>query len=330
MLIIFDVLPIFEGPKILNFKELGVFHVNQIPSKKEPPKLELKQLPSHLRYAFLEESSFYPVIINSSLNDLEEEKLLRVLREHRKAIGWTIDDIKGISPSICMHKILMEETYKPFVQPQRRLNPSMQEVVRKEVVKLMDAGIIYPISDSSWVSPVQCVPKKGGMTVVKNDKNELIPTRTVTGWRVCIDYRKLNDATRKDHFPLPFIDQMLERLSGHDYYCFLDGYSGYNQIPLAPEDQEKTTFTCPYGTFAYRRMPFGLCNAPATFQRCMMSIFSDMVEKYIEVFMDDFAVFGSSFDNCLANLSLVLQRCVDTNLILNWEKCHFMVREGIG
>ena len=196
-----------------------------------------------------------------------------MLREHKKAIGWTIDDIKGISPSICMHKILMEESYKPLVQPQRRLNPSMQEVVRKEVVKLMDAGIIYPISDSSWVSPVQVVPKKGGMTVVKNDKNELIPTTTVTGWRVCIDYRKLNDATRKDHFPLSFIDQMVERLSGHEYYCFLDGYSGYNQIPLAPEDQEKTTFTCPYGTFAYRRMPFGLCNAPATFQRFMMSIF---------------------------------------------------------
>ncbi|KAL5541132.1 hypothetical protein UlMin_044349 [Ulmus minor] len=324
-----DALPIFEGPKSSKFRELGVLNVNTTSSIKEPPKLELKELPSHLRYAFLEESSYYPVIINSSLNDLEEEKLLRVLREHRKAIGWTIDDIKGIIPSICMHKILMEETYKPLVQPQRRLNPSMQEVVKKEVVKLMDVGIIYPISDSSWVSPVQVVPKKGGMTVVKNDKNELIPTRTVTGWRVCIDYRKLNDATRKDHFPLPFIDQMLERLSGHDYYCFLDGYSGYNQIPLAPEDQEKTTFTCPYGTFAYRRMPFGLYNAPATFQRCMLSIFSDMVEKYIEVFMDDFSVFGSSFDNCLANLALVLQRCVDTNLVLNWEKCHFMVREGI-
>ncbi|KAL5544755.1 hypothetical protein UlMin_008539 [Ulmus minor] len=324
-----DALPIFEGPKSLKFRELGVLNVNTISSIKEPPKLELKELPSHLRYAFLEESSNYPIIINSSLNDLEEEKLLRVLREHRKAIGWTIDDIKGISPSICMHKILMEETYKPLVQPQRRLNPSMQEVVKKEVVKLMDAGIIYPISDSSWVSPVQVVPKKGGMTVVKNDKNELIPTRTVTGWRVCIDYRKLDDATRKDHFPLPFIDQMVERLSGHEYYCFLDGYSGYNQISLAPEDQEKTTFTCPYDTFAYRRMPFGLCNAPATFQRCMMSIFFNMVEKYIEVFMDDFSVLGSSFDNCLANLSLVLQRCVDTNLVLNWEKCHSMVREGI-
>ena len=122
---------------------------------------------------------------------------------------------------------------------------------------------------------------------------------------------------------------MVERLSGHDYYCFLDGYSGYNQIPIASEDQEKTTFTCSYGTFAYRRMPFDLCNTPASFQRCMMSIFSDMIEKCIEVFMDDFFVFGSSFDDCLFNLSLVLQRCVDTNLVLNWEKCHFMVRESI-
>ncbi|BBH06778.1 transposable element gene [Prunus dulcis] len=223
----------------------------------------------------------------------------------------------------------MEEEHKPSVEHQRRLNPNMKEVVRAEVLKLLDAGIIYPISDSSWVSPTQVVPKKGGMTVVKNENNELVPTRTVTGWRVCIDYRKLNSATRKDHFPLPFIDQMLERLAGHAYYCFLDGYSGYNQIPIAPEDQEKTTFTCPFGTFAYRRMPFGLCNAPATFQRCMMSIFSDMVERFIEVFMDDFSVFGSSFDSCLDNLALVLARCEETNLVLNWEKCHFMVQEGI-
>ncbi|CAL8993313.1 unnamed protein product [Prunus brigantina] len=128
---------------------------------------------------------------------------------------------------------------------------------------------------------------------------------------------------------MPFIDQMLERLAGHTYYCFLDGYSGYNQIVIAPEDQEKTTFTCSFGTFAYRRMPFGLCNAPATFQRCMPAIFSDMIERFIEVFMDDFSVFGSSFDNCLNHLSLVLQRCRETNLILNWEKCQFMVKRGV-
>ena len=200
----------------------------------------------------------------------------------------------------------MEDKYKPIVQPQRRLNPSMQEVVHKEVLKLLDVGIIYPISNNAWVSPVQVVPKKGGITVIKNDNNELIPTRMVTRWRICIDYRRLNDATRKDHFPLPSIDQMLERLVRHAYYCFLDGYSGYNQIAIAPEDQENTTFTCPYGTFAYR--PFGLCNALATFQRCMMSIFSDMVENFLEVFMDDFSVFGYSLDNCLSNLSSVLQR----------------------
>nr|GEV09733.1 reverse transcriptase [Tanacetum cinerariifolium] len=158
----------------------------------------------------------------------------------------------------------------------------------EEVIKLLDAGMIYPISDSPWVSPIHYVPKKGGMTVVANENNELIPTRLVTGWRVCIDYRKLNDATKKDHFPLPFMDQMLERLVKNEFYCFLYGFSGYFQILIDPQDQEKTTFTCPYGTFAYRRMPFGLCNAPDTFQRCMIAIFHDMIEKTMEVFMDDF------------------------------------------
>ncbi|GJT86407.1 reverse transcriptase domain-containing protein [Tanacetum coccineum] len=189
--------------------------------------------------------------------------------------------------------------------------------------------MIYPISDSPWVSPIHYVPKKRGMAIVANEENELIPTRLVIGWRVCIDYRKLNEATRKDHFPLPFMDQMLERLTGNGFYCFLDGVSGYFQIPIDPQDQEKTTFTCPYGTFAYRRMPFGLCNALGTFQRCMMAIFHDMIEKTMEVFMDDFSVFGDSFDSCLSNLERMLKRCEDTNLVLNWEKCHFMCKEGI-
>ncbi|GJT81487.1 reverse transcriptase domain-containing protein [Tanacetum coccineum] len=143
----------------------------------------------------------------------------------------------------------------------------MQEVVKKEIVKLLDTGIIYPIADSPWVSPIHYVPKKGGITVVTNENNELVPTRTVTGWRVWIDYRKLNEATAKDHFPLPFMDQMLERLAGNKYFYFLDGFYGYFQIPIDPMDQEKTTFTRPFRTYAYRRMPFGLCNAPATFQR---------------------------------------------------------------
>ncbi|XP_073298528.1 uncharacterized protein [Primulina huaijiensis] len=295
----------------------------------KPSSPDLKDLPSHMCYAFLDEKSTYPVIISSSLTCVEKDKLLRVLRKYKNAIGWSIYDIRGISPTICMHKILMEESYTPYVDHQRRLNPAMKEEVKNEVLNLLNAGVIYSISDSSWVSSVQVVPKKGGMTVVKNDNDELISTRTVTGWRVCIDYRKLNNATRKDHFPLPFIYQMLDRLAGYCHYCFLDGYSGYNQISIATEDQEKTTFTCPYGTFSFRRMPFGLCNAPVTFQRCMMAIFADMAEEIMEVFMDDFSVFGSSFDHCLHNLSLVLQRCQEKNLVLNWEKCHFMVQEVI-
>nr|GEY95842.1 putative reverse transcriptase domain-containing protein [Tanacetum cinerariifolium] len=159
----------------------------------------------------------------------------------------------------------MEDNFKPVGQLHRRLNPKVQDVVKTEIIKLLNAGLIYTISGSPWASPIHVVPKKGGMTVITNENNELVSTRIVTGWRICIDYRKLNDETRKDHFLLPFIDQMLEILSTNDYYCFLDGFSGYFQIPLTPQDQEKTTFTCPYETFAYRRMPFGMCNALATF-----------------------------------------------------------------
>nr|GEY95871.1 reverse transcriptase domain-containing protein [Tanacetum cinerariifolium] len=242
----------------------------------EPPEFELKHLPSHLEYAFLE-----------------------VLKSYKRAIAWKLFDIKGINPEFYTHKILMEDDFEPVVQHQRRLNLKIYDVIIQEVLKLLDAGLIYPISDSPWVRPIHCVPKKGGFTVVENEENELILTRLVTGWRVCIDYRKLNEATRKDHFPLPFMDQMLERLAGNQYYCFLDGFSGYFQIPIDPKDQEKNTFTCPYGTFTYRRTPFGLCNAPGTFQ------------------------------SCFSHLKKMLKRCEDTNLCLNWEKSHFMVKEGI-
>jgi hypothetical protein len=199
----------------------------------------------------------------------------------------------------------------------------MREVVKKEVIKLPDVGIVYPVSHSEWVSLVHCVSKKGGLTVVKNEKNELIPQRTVIEWRMCINYRKL--ATKKDHCPLPFIDEMLARLANQTYFCFLDGYSRFMQIPICPDDQHKTTFTCPYGTFSYRRMPFGLCNAPASFQRCMMVVFSKFIEEIVEVFMDDFSVYGKTFVDCLANLDKVLTRCAEVDLVLNWEKCHFMV-----
>ncbi|GJY74087.1 reverse transcriptase domain-containing protein [Tanacetum coccineum] len=258
-------------------------------SLEEPPTdLELKPLPDNLEYVFLEEPSFLPVIISSQLSKEKKNKLISVLKKHKQAFAWKTTDIPGICPSFCKHKIQLLDDKKPVVQKQRRLNPNMQEVVKKEIVKLLDTGIIYPIADSPWVSPIHCVPKKGGITVVTNEKNDLVPTRTITGWRVCIDYRKLNEATTKDHFPLPFMDQMLERLVGNKYFCFLDGFSG-----------------------------------------CMLAIFHDMIEESVEVFMDDFSVFGNSFNTCLNNLDKMLQRCKDAHLVLNWEKCHFMVKEGI-
>nr|GEU58462.1 reverse transcriptase domain-containing protein [Tanacetum cinerariifolium] len=239
------------------------------------------------------------VNIAKDLSVEEKTALITILKSHKRAIAWKLSDIRAINPEFCTHKILMEEDFEPVVQH-------------------------HP-----WVSPVHCILKKGRFTVVENEGNELIPTRLVMGWRVCIDYRKLNEATRKEHFLLSFMDQMLERLAGNQYYCFLDGFSSYFQIPIDPKDHEKTTFTCLYGTFAYRRMPFGLCNAPGTFQRCMMEIFHDMIEKTMEVFMDDFSVFENSFQNCLSHLDHMLKRCEDTNLCLNWEKSHFMVKECI-
>jgi hypothetical protein len=141
----------------------------------------------------------------------------------------------------------------------------MREVMKEEVLKLYHAGIIYHVPHSDWVSPIQVVPKEGGMTVIENNKNKLIPQHTVMGWRMCINYRKLTVATKKDRFPVPFIDEMLERLMKLSFFCFLNRYSGYHQIPIHPDDQSKTTFTCPYGMYAYRRMSFRLCNAPASF-----------------------------------------------------------------
>ncbi|GJS50695.1 reverse transcriptase domain-containing protein [Tanacetum coccineum] len=202
---------------------------NEIDEKKS----ELKNLPQHLEYAYLHGDKSFPIIISSELSENEKTSLLQVLERRKGAIAWKMSDIKGISLSYCTHKILMEGGYKQSSTQGGLIRKKVQDVVKNEIVKLLDSGLIYPISDSSWVSPIHVVPKKGGMTVVLNDNNELIPSRTVTGWRVCIDYRKLNDATRKDHFPLPFIDQMLERLCGNEYYCFLDGFSGFFQIPIA-------------------------------------------------------------------------------------------------
>ena len=145
-----------------------------------------------MKYAFLGPNNTLPVIIAADLQQEQVAALTSVLRRFKRAIGWSIADIIGIPPGICSHKIQLMPDAKPSIEHQRRLNPPMQEVVKKEIIKWLDAGVVYPIADSSWVCPIQCVPKKGGMIVVPNAKNELIPMRPVTGWRVYMDYRKLN------------------------------------------------------------------------------------------------------------------------------------------
>nr|GEW75520.1 reverse transcriptase domain-containing protein [Tanacetum cinerariifolium] len=231
-------------------KDLKVVEPKNQSSNDEPPEVEFKDLPPHLEYAFMGENEKWPVIIVKDLNVNEKTALINVLKSRKKAIAWKLTDIRGIDPEFCSHKILLEEDFSPKVQSQRRVNPKIHDVVKKEVEKLLDVGLIYPISDSPW-------------------------------------------------------------------------------IPIDPKDQEKTMFTCPYGTFAYKRMPFGLCNAPGTFQRCMMEIFHDMIEQTMEVFMDDFLVFGNTFSTCLTNLEKMLKRCEHTKLALNWDKSHFVVKEGI-
>nr|GEU66749.1 reverse transcriptase domain-containing protein [Tanacetum cinerariifolium] len=269
--LIFDLIIALSSPFLTPF-EGGDFILEEIEacltSESIPPGINDTDLDLEGDIRLLEELlNNDPSLSPLHLKELNIKEIKTVLKSHKWAIAWKTSDIKGIDPRFCTHKILIEDDFKPMVQSQRRVNLKIHEVIKKEVIKLLDAGMIYSISDSPWVSPVHCVPKKGGITIVENKNNELIPTRLVMGWRVCIDYRKLNDATRKDHFSLPFMDQMLEQLAGNEFYCFLNGFSGYFQIPIDPQDQEKTTFTCFYGTFAYRRMPFGLCNAPGTFQR---------------------------------------------------------------
>nr|GEZ93631.1 reverse transcriptase domain-containing protein [Tanacetum cinerariifolium] len=227
---------------------------------------------------------------------------------------------------IYLEKLLIND---PFQLPPMDLKQAEETKAKSSIEEPPELELKELLSHLEYAFLEETDKLPGGMTVIKNDENKLVPTRLVTGWRVCIDYRKLNEATRKDHIPLPFMDQMLERLAGNEYYCFLDGFSGYFQIPIDPKGQEKTKFTFPYGTFAYKRMPFGLCNAPGTFQRCMMAIFHDMIKKTMEVFMDDFSVFENSFFTCLTNLENMLKRCEDTKLALNWEKSHFMMKEGI-
>nr|GEV06941.1 DNA-directed DNA polymerase [Tanacetum cinerariifolium] len=255
--------------------------------------VELKSVPPHLEYAFLECDDKLPVIIAKDLSVEEKTALITVLMSHKRAIAWKLFDIKGINPKFCTYKILMEEEFTPALKHQRRVNPKIYDVIKQEVFKLLDAGLIYPISDSPWVSPVHCVPKKGGFTVVENEDNELISTRLVTGWRVCIDYRKLNEATRKDHFPLPFMDHMLERLEGNQYYFFLTVFLVISKFLSIPR---------------IRRKP----HSPAHTE-CLL----------ITAYLLRYAMLQAHFREKM------LKRCEDTNLCLNWEKSHLIVKECI-
>jgi hypothetical protein len=191
------------------------------------------------------------------------------------------------------------------------MNPNLREIVKEELQKLLNARFIYPISDSEWVSPLVIVPKKNGK------------------WRECVDYIALNKDTQKDHFPLPLIDQVLDSFSGKKFFSFLDGFSGYNQIRIAPQDQDKTTFTSPWGTFSYRVLPFGLCNASTTFQRTVIGIFYDMINDSMKNFMDDFTPYGVSFEEALQILKKVLNQCIQAHLSLSTKKCHMMMSEGV-
>eukprot|EP00253_Pinus_taeda_P003091 PITA_03091 len=248
--------------------------------------------------------------INKNLEKSQQGELTKILQKHFTALAWEYTDMKGIHPKTCIHHIYIEENSKPMRQPQRRMNPNLRDIVKEELQKLLNVNFIYPISDSRWVSPCIIIPKNNGK------------------WRVCIDYRELNKATLKDHFPLPFINQVLDTLAGKKYFSFLDGFSGYNQIQVAPEDRDKTTFTCPWGTFSYLMLPFGLCNATATFQRAVLVIFSDLIHDCVEVYMDDFTVYGDSFEEALENLEKVLIRCKEINLSLSHEKCFMMFTEA--
>ncbi|GJU98416.1 reverse transcriptase domain-containing protein [Tanacetum coccineum] len=293
------------------------------------------RVPLYLGILFVDQSCFLPSPPPPPFSPPRREEI--TLRVDNEAVTFNLDQTTRYSSTndIVVNKLDIIDAYlrsmlwnflgfpnsSGWAIPLRGPEPFTSEFILEEIEAYLKDDSISPEIDHAdcnpeediWVSPVLVFPDSGN-NVVANEENELILTRLVTGWRVCIDYRKLNEATRKDHFPLPFMDQMIERLAGNEFYCFLDGFSGYFQIPIDPQDQEKTTFTCPYGTFAYRHMPFGLCNAPGTFQRC---IFHDMIEKTMEIFMDDFSVFGDSFDSCLSNLEKMLKWCEDTNLVLN-------------
>ena len=238
-----------------------------------------------------------------------------LLQEFSDVFAWKPSDLKGIPSELGEHHIELNDDFVPVRQRQYRLNPRYSLMVKDEIDRLLEVGFIYPIKNSEWVSPIVVVPKKVGA----DGKVKI---------RVCQDFRKLNAATKKDYFPLPFTDMILDHVSGQECYSFLDGFSGYNQVHIREQDQLKTTFTTEWGTYAFNRMPFGLCNTPRTFQRLMMDIFQDFLWHFLEVFIDDFAVFSSRKDH-LNYLKQTFQRCRETSLKLHPGKCFFGMVSGV-
>jgi hypothetical protein len=261
-----------------------------------------EQLVKRLELGSTEKSQ--TVVIYEGIQGLELENWKSFLLKHKSVFAWTYHDLKGIPASIGEHHIILEATASPVRQRQHRLNPKYSLLVKEEIDKLLKAGFIYPVPYSEWVSPIVMVPKKNGKV------------------RICQDFRKLNSTTKKDYFPLPFTDSILDAVAGHECYSFLDGFSGYNQVRIAEEDQLKTTFTTDWGTFAYTVMPFGLCNAPATFQRIMTQAFQKYLRKFMEIFLDDFCVFSKK-KNHFKCLGKCMKQCKEFGISLNSDKCQF-------
>lgn len=230
-------------------------------------------------------------------------------KSNKSAFAWTYKDLKGVPPKICEHQIILEDNAKPVQQRPYRLNPKYSALVHKEIKKLLECGFIYPIPYSEWVSPIVIVPKKNGKI------------------RICQDYRKLNNVTKKDHFPLPFTDTLLDIVAGHEMYSLMDGFSGYNQIGISKAHQLLTAFITDEGVYAHNKMPFGLCNAPATYQRLVITVFMEYLHKFMESFLDDFCVFSSKAKHADC-LEKCFQKCHEYGISLNAAKSQFLVPYG--
>ena len=236
--------------------------------------------------------------------------LIDALKDYKDVFAWSYKDLKGVDPKICQHTIPMKDDAKPSRQRPYTYNDTFARKIKEEIDKLLAAEFIYEIEHTEWVSPIVVVPKKNGKL------------------RVCVNLKKVNAATIRDNYPLPITNHVIERVAGKEAYSFLDGFSGYNQVSIKPEDQHKTSFATEWGIFAYRVMPFGLTNAPATFQRLMSYAFKEYIRDFLEVYMDDLCIHSKKRVDHVEHLKLIFEKCRIYRICLNPEKCVFMVRQG--